>query len=306
MHPESLNQADANLADASLVRRQVMDLMRDFSVETTPKGAIKTGDFRKHLQPGTRVYVTCLPGSELRDTIDTCKLLADQGMRPIPHFTARGIRSRTDLERALARASAEAGVTEVLALAGGDKQPLGEYPDTLTMLQTGLFEKFGIRTIGVAGHPEGNPDFEFAAQKDHGWRKAQFAQATGLDLYLVTQFVFQAAPVLDWLGRVRAGGNKLPVVFGVPGVASLKSLLGHARNCGVGASMGFLSRQAKNIHNLLRLQTPDRLVMDLAAYASEHPESLVRGIHMYPLGGLAPTAEWSYAAQRGEFDIHAR
>ncbi len=300
MHPGILNQADA-----SLVRRQVMDLMRNFSVETTPKGAIKTGDFRQYLRPGTRVYVTCLPGSELGETIDTCKLLADQGMRPIPHFTARGIRSRADLAGALARASSEAGVTEVLALAGGDKQPLGEYPDTLTMLQTGLFEKSGITSIGVAGHPEGSPDFEFAAQKDHGWRKALFAQATGLDMYLITQFAFQAEPVFDWLRRVRAGGNKLPVVFGIPGVASLKSLLGHARNCGVGASMGFLTRQARNIHNLLRLQTPDRLVMDLAAYAHDHPESLVRGVHMYPLGGLAATAEWSYAAQKGEIDIRA-
>ena len=44
-------------------------LMNNFTVEVTPKGAAKIADFREHLEPGTRVYVTALPGSDFGDTV---------------------------------------------------------------------------------------------------------------------------------------------------------------------------------------------------------------------------------------------
>ena len=88
---------------------------------------------------------------------------------------------------------------------------------------------------------------------------------------MVTQFVFEARPIIDWIERVRNEGNRLPLVVGVPGPASLKSLIGHATNCGVGPSIKFLTKQARNVHKLLMLQTPDKLVRgwNLATLSAE-------------------------------------
>ena len=36
--------------------------------------------------------------------------------------------------------------------------PLGPYSDTMQLLDTGVLDKAGMKTIGLAGHPEGSPD----------------------------------------------------------------------------------------------------------------------------------------------------
>ena len=287
------------------VKSRIVDFMQGFTIETTPGSAKKVEDFRDYLREGTWVYVTSLPGADFADTADTCKKLADQGMQPVPHFTARGIKDAKQLEENLAQVCGEAGVKRVLALAGADKTAVGDFVDTMSMLETSLFDKYGIQSIGVAGHPEGSPDIEYAQQRVHGLRKNAFSQTTDAKLYLVTQFVFEAQPIIDWVERSYMGGNRLPVIVGIPGLATLKSLIGHAKACGIGASMAVLMKQAKNISKLLTLQEPDKLVRDLANYNAAHPESLIEGVHMYPLGGLARSAIWSYAAAEGNIELNA-
>lgn len=77
--------------------------------------------------------------------------------------------------------------------------------------------------------------------------KNSFAEKTDAAMYLVTQFCFEAAPIIAWDKMLQAEGNKLPIYIGLPGLATLKSLLAHARACGVGASMKILTKQAKTL-----------------------------------------------------------
>lgn len=282
----------------------VARLMAGFSIETTPKGAAKIADFREHLQPGTRVYVTALPGSDFKDTIATCVRLAREGMQPVPHFAARGIAGRKLLGDYLAQLTTEAGVRHVLALGGADREAAGEFEDSAAMLETGLFDQHGIESIGIAGHPEGSPDIERIYLREYGQRKIRYAQASGVQLYMVTQFVFEAQPLFDWVERIRSEGNQLPVVVGIPGPASLKSLIGHATHCGVGASIAFLTKQARNVTKLLTQQTPDKLVRDLARQVNARPELDIRGLHVFTLGAFASTAQWcgDVAASRFALD----
>src|SRR3546814_7205035 len=66
----------------------------------------------------------------------------------------------SDLLKALA------DVTElrhVVTLAGAVDKPLGPFDSSMAILETGLFDKHGVETIGVAGHPEGSPDIAPAA-----------------------------------------------------------------------------------------------------------------------------------------------
>lgn len=282
---------------------EISEFVKGFSIETTPKGALNVERFSDYLEPGTQVYVTFLPGSDFSDTLATCKRLAKEGMTPVPHFAARRFKNRADLERALAIATEEAGVHQVLTLAGADKQAAGEFLDTISMLETGLFEKYGIQAVGVVGHPEGSPDIAYSSLREHGCKKIRFSEVTDIDMYLVTQFVFEAQPVIDWVARLREDGNFLPVRVGIPGIASLKSLIRHANACGIGASKMMLMKQAKNLHQLLSRQEPNKLIRDLAVYAAKNPEANIAGCHLYPLGGFEPTVAWSRAIVQGQFEF---
>lgn len=282
---------------------QIQSFFSGFTAETTPKSADKIADFREHLRPETPVYITFLPGSDFNDTVAVAKRLRDEGFTPIPHFAARSIKDKATLEDYISRVTNEAGVDWILCIAGAVDQPIGEFSDSTELLKTGLFEKHGINRIAVAGHPEGSPDMSDKAIMDALRWKNEYARQTGTEMYLVTQFAFEAQPIIAWDRHIRAEGNELPIHIGIPGLATLKSLLMHAKACGVGASMRILTKQARNVTKLLVVNTPDKLVHDLASYKKHDPDCSIDGVHMYPLGGLRRSALWSYAVVDGNFSM---
>src|SRR6185295_12077205 len=101
------------------------------------------------------------------------------------------------------------------------------------ILEGGFLEKHGIRKIGVAGHPEGHKDVADPALRDAIVRKNTYADKTGADVQIVTQFVFLPEPVIKWEA---ANGeiNHLPFRVGLPGLATLKTLLKYAIDFGAG------------------------------------------------------------------------
>lgn len=291
--------------DADL-KASIAALMSGFSVETTPGAADKIRDYRAHLEPGTRVFVTFLAGSDFEHTARTAARLAREGMHPVPHLSARSIPDRRFLEAGVRRLSEEAGVREVLVIAGAVDTPVGEFSDSMQLLETGVFDRLGIRRIGVAGHPEGSPDIPDDAIARALALKSDFARRSDAELYLLTQFCFDAVPLIAWERRLRAEGIDLPVYVGIPGLATVTSLLAHARACGVGPSMSFLTRQARNVARLMSVSAPDALVCALAEYRATNPDCAIAGTHVYPLGGLKKTARWSYAVANGELTLNAR
>lgn len=288
------------------LKDSIAGLMDGFSVETTPGAAEKIPDYRAHLEPGTRVFVTFLAGSDFDQTVTTSARLAREGMQPVPHLAARSITDRRTLEENLRRLRGEAGVSEVLVIAGAVDTPVGEFSDSMQLLETGLLDRFGIRRVGVAGHPEGSPDIPDDAIARALEFKNAFARRSDAELYVITQFCFAAGPVIEWEQRLRQAGITLPLYVGLPGLATVKSLLGHARACGVGASMSFLTRQTRNVARLLTVSAPDALVCALAEYRASTPECAIAGTHVYPLGGLKRSARWSYAAANGRLTLNAR
>lgn len=284
-------------------KQEIIDLVSGYTIETTPGAANRIPDYREHLVPGTKVAVTFLPGSDYRDTVRTARRLREEGMEPAPHIAARSIRDRAELEDYLTRLRDEAGVTRVVVLGGAVDTPAGDFSDSMQLLETGLFDKFGITTIGVAGHPEGSPDIpDEAIWEALRWKRA-FAERTDAKMYICTQFVFEAQPIIDWDKALRREGIDLPVHIGVPGLATLKTLIGHARACGIGPSMRFLTRQAKNVSKLMTVNAPDLLVSDLARYAAEDPNCGIERVHVYPLGGMRRSAAWANAVAEGAFQM---
>ena len=139
-------------------KSHIQQFLSGFTAETTPGSAAKIEDFRQHLRPGTVVYITFLPGSDFNDTVSVARRLREEGMIPVPHFAARSIPDQNVFGDYVQRVVGEAGVDWVLCIAGAVDKPVGDFTDSMQLLDTGLFDKYGIRRIALAGHPEGSPD----------------------------------------------------------------------------------------------------------------------------------------------------
>ena len=226
-------------------------------------------------------------------------------MEPVPHIVARRTESAAFLDDYLARFVGEAGVTRVLVVAGDIPQGIGEFSSALQILEGGFLEKHGIRKIGVAGHPEGHKDVSDPALRDAIVRKNAYADKTGADVQIVTQFVFLPEPVVKW-EAANGAINHLPFRVGLPGLATLKTLLKYAIDCGAGPSLAAVSKHATNLTKLVTVSAPDEVVVGLAQYRQQQPQTRLRGVHFFPFGGLKRTAEWLAKIAQGDFELNGK
>lgn len=275
----------------------------NWSIEVTPAGATKIDSFAAVLNEGTTVNVTFLPGSDPLDTIATAKRLADEGMNAVPHIAARSLHNKEQLDDLLKRMTQQANVREVLVIGGGLDTPVGDFDSTMQVLNTGLIQKHNITTIGVSGHPEGSPDISDDQLAEAIMLKNEFARKEGLSLYMETQFCFDAEAVLAWERSIRNAGNRLPVRIGIPGPATIKTLFRFAQISGIGPSMRFIAKQARNVAKLMTVQSPHELLAGLSAGMSADEECLLHHFHYYPFGGFAKTAAYAKAVERGNITL---
>ncbi len=262
------------------------------SIEISPQQAAESPDLPGLFPPGTRVYITDV-GTDSAETMTAgARRLADLGYAAVPHFASRRVTSRESLERRIAMLTGDAGVEDVLVIGGGLDSPAGEFASTMEVLETGLFDRHGIRRMGVAGHPEGSPDFSEAAAEDALRLKQAFAERTDIEMRIVTQFGFDARRFLRWAEGLSAAGIDMPVHLGVAGPAKLTTLVKFAAMCGVGASIGFLKKRASAITTLVSGFDPDVIVDPIEAHVLANSGSAVKQIHVFPFGGMKKSAEW--------------
>jgi len=284
-------------------KRQLQDFAKTYSIETTVKEARRVDRFPDVVPKGTCIYIAHVPGTDLQETVDLAKRLRQEGMEPVPHVVARRIESMEQLEKFLSQLSGEAGVAQVLVVAGDIPAPVGTISSALQILESGLLEKHGIRRLGVAAHPEGHREVDDPTLRDALRRKNAYAQKTGANVYLVTQFTFSADPVIAWEAKTPEIGA-LPYMVGLPGLASPASLLKFALDCGVGASLEAFSKRAASLTKLLTVATPDDILVGLARHKIQHPQSHLAGVHFFPFGGFKKTAAWINKVVSGEFEFN--
>ena len=288
-------------SDEAAARRRVVDFLSAFSIETTPREAARIADYRDHLRPGTVVYIAHVPGSAYDSVIDLAKRLRGEGFRPVPHLAARSLTHRGRLAKYLARLNGEAGVEQILLIAGDHRSPVGPFESTLDALETGLFERHGIGKIGVAGHPEGNRFLGRSVLRDALARKNAYAARSAAEFYIVTQFGFDASAIVAWERCVREDANVLPIHVGVPGLASVRTLISYALGCGIGPSMRLLTQKASSMANVVAMPAPDQIIAALAWHRAAGPQCAIAGIHFFPFGGLRRTSRWLHAILDGNF-----
>ena len=276
--------------EAGYGRQLERDLAREASVELAPRQVAAVDDLSGHLPLGTRVYVPSIPGSAWRETVVACERLHADGMVAVPHLDARSVAHVAELDSRL-NGLAEASVRELMLVAGDRKRPVGDFRDTLDILDSGALVEHGMTRVGIAGYPEGHPVVDPAALAVSLSRKLEYAAATGTEMWMVSQFAFQPEKVVSWLDAVRRTSDLLPVRVGMAGPARLKTVLAFAARCGVGASARALARRPSALR-LLNNWTPDSMLQALARHRAASPASPLSGIHLFTFGGLPQTSRW--------------
>ncbi|MFG2605905.1 methylenetetrahydrofolate reductase [Streptomyces sp. NPDC048514] len=243
------------------------------------------------IPPGTRINITFLAGEDLGTRLVAARAVKRLGFVPVPHISARRLPSRSALEDFLSGLAADGTAENVFVVGGDPARPEGPYEDALALLRTGLLRHHGVRHIGVAGYPEGHPAIPAPTLWSALTDKAAAIDAERFGGDVITQFGFDADPVLTWLEAVRARGVHLPVRIGVPGPAGVRRLLGYATRFGVATSTSVARKYGFSLTNLMGATGPDRFLHTLARRYDPARHGRVK-VHFYTFGGLRTTAEW--------------
>jgi methylenetetrahydrofolate reductase (NADPH) len=286
-------------AEMARLRARLLALAGAASLEISARD--RTADLlcRDLLGQGRSVYITHAPTDTTPGMVAAAVRLRRAGLNPVPHVAARAIASYTRLNDYLARAAGEAGVARILLVAGDADQPAGPYRSSLELLETGLLDKHAIREIGFAGYPEGHPRIAAATLATALADKLALCRRAGLAPFVMTQFCLEAAPIARWIAQARAAGISCPIHVGLAGPTAVASLAKFAVRCGIGRSIGALVRGQTSVTRLLTETGPEPLLHALAGA----PELPIDGLHLFTFGGVARTAGWLGALQRGDFTL---
>jgi methylenetetrahydrofolate reductase (NADPH) len=270
------------------------DIFASASIEVSARGR-PIPELSEWWRPGSEVFLPWLPGDEAAHQVQVAKAVAQAGFHPVPHLAARRLASERDLDAFLAQAVGEASVSRLLVIAGDIDEPQGPFGSSLDVLVSGVPQRHGIKHIYVAGHPEGHQRVPREIMDEALRQKLAWGRQNGISMGVVTQFCFEAEPVIEWLTRFQ-GEFTEPARIGIAGPANPATLLKFALRCGVGNSVRALQRQAGRFTRLLTETAPDPLIDDLLGAAAAGKIHLPE-FHIFPFGGVRTAARWIRARE---------
>lgn len=119
----------------------VLHLVDDFSLEMTGNDVASLEEARDSIPPGTKINVTFLGNEDLEMRVGAAKAVSDMGFVPVPHISARRIASQAHLEEFLARLQDVGATDHVFSVGRDPATPAGPYPDSLTVIRSGVLQK---------------------------------------------------------------------------------------------------------------------------------------------------------------------
>jgi methylenetetrahydrofolate reductase (NADPH) len=287
-------------ATSAAIADCIAELVSGGSVEMSAHNSADAAALGDLLPAGTKVYVNHLPRHTLGDTLSALEAVHRAGLEPVPHVAARRVASRAEFEAFARRAVDEAGVRKVLLIGGDDPKPTGPFEDSVALLASGVLAECGVREIGIAGYPEGHARIPQAALEKALLEKLSLAANQGLGAYVVTQFSFAPARVIEYCSELARLAPKVPVYVGMAGPADAATLLRYAQRCGVSASLRALRAQGMGLVRLVTHTDPNEQLVALARHCLARRSCNVVGAHFFSFGGAARTAEWMNRAIVGE------
>jgi methylenetetrahydrofolate reductase (NADPH) len=277
---------------ATLSSAALSSAVQGFSIESVPQDADRIDDFREHIPVGTRVYIAWPPKATPEAMVAAAGKIRSQGMVPVPHIAARRVPSEDFLRAFLQDLVDQAQVNEVLVIGGDPATAEGPYPDTASLLRSGLLGEFGIEKVGVAAHPEGHPVMSEELSREVLAENLAAAREGGLSVEAVSQFVLDPQAIDSWHETVYTSvADGAPLQIGIPGLVSGTRLLKIANACGIGESIGLLRKNGLRIAKTAIGNSSTRnLVEGLAPLANRTDDV---GFHFYTFGNFEQTAAWA-------------
>jgi methylenetetrahydrofolate reductase (NADPH) len=277
----------------------VSAVLDDFSMEMTGKDVAKVENAAGVIPPGTRINVTFLENEDLATRVTAAAAVKRLGFTPVPHISARRIKSQQMLEEYLAGLRDIGAAENVLIIGGDPAVPLGPYEESLAVIESGVLQRYGVRNTSISGHPSGDPNIPADVLMPAIERKAAALARLNIPGSIITQVDFDVDRVLQWIAEVREHGVDLPIRVGVPGPASVKLLLGFAGRLGISTSATIAKKYGLSVTNLLGKTGPENFIRDLQAGLDPDKHGVVK-LHFYTFGGFKTTAEW-IASHRQDF-----
>lgn len=230
--------------------------------------------------------VTATEVKGLTPTVDLAARLAEQGYRAAPHMAARLVRDRVHLSDLVAQLDA-AGVDGIFVVGGDARQPAGDFPDALALLEA--LETMGhpFTRVGITGYPEGHGHIADEVIVRALEEKARHATLA------ITQLCFSPQVTMQWLRAVRERGLDLPIRIGIPGAVSRQKLVRISAGLGLGQSARFLKKQQNMFWRFFLPggYSPNRLIEGLSDHLAE-PEINVKSFHVFTFNEVEKTEKW--------------
>ena len=239
-----------------------------------------------HVPHDVTITITASPRRGMAATLNLAERLSRQGYSVVPHLSGRLIRDASHLREVL-DAIKQMGMRDVFVIAGDAREPAGEFPDSVSLLEAMMRSGHDLGDIGVSGYPESHSFIDDDMTIQAMWDKRRIAT------YIVSNLCFDPRVVKQWVGRVRRRKVELPVYIGMAGVADPAKLLRISTRIGVVDSARFLRGHSNWFMRMMQPggYSPERFVRgllpDLAA-----PDRKVAGLHVFTFNEIEPTERW--------------
>ncbi len=277
-------------AESAQARAHRLALTEDLIFEVIPLKSLAEAEAA--LPAGARVSVTASPAKGLAVTQEITERLLADGMRAVPHISARMVRDRAHTAE-LAAWFRQAGVS-TLFIVGGDADPPGGYHDAVEFLADLLGFDHGLAVIGVTAYPDGHAFIDkHKLHKALHDKQALLAEA-GIDGFCSTQMCFDPSTISRWIRAERDAGMSLPIHLGLSGVVDRAKLLTMGARLGIGDSLAYLRKNRKAIASMMTSLSydPNDLLVPLSEDMAAHD---VTGLHVFTFNQVAATDEWRRA-----------
>ena len=271
--------------EKSVGRAGLMGFLNAPRYEVLPTDDIE-GIVLAHVPHEVTLTITASPRRGMDATIKLAESLSKQGYKVVPHLSARLIRDASHLNEILAAVD-EMGAHDVFVIAGDAREPAGQFPDSVALLEAMMQAGHTLRDVGVSGYPESHSFIDDDMTIQAMWDKRRIAT------YIVSNLCFDPRVVKKWVGRVRRRRVELPIHVGMAGVADPAKLLRISTRIGVVDSARFLKGHSNWFLRMLQPggYDPERFVTallpDLAA-----PDRKVAGLHVFTFNEIEPTERW--------------
>jgi methylenetetrahydrofolate reductase (NADPH) len=266
-------------------RTALIGFLRAPRYEVLPTEDIE-GRVLAHVPQEVTITVTASPRRGMAATISLAERLSGQGYKVVPHLSARLIRDASHLNEILAAVD-QMGARDVFVIAGDAREPAGQFPDSVSLLEAMMQTGHSLRDVGVSGYPESHSFIDDDMTIQAMWDKRRIAT------YIVSNLCFDPRVVKKWVGRVRRRHVELPIHVGMAGVADPAKLLRISTRIGVVDSARFLRGHSNWFLRMLQPggYDPERFVSALFPDVAA-PDRKVAGLHVFTFNEIEPTERW--------------